>query len=71
VPIPKLRNVIVYIVKAVKLLTVALHGISEMVIINRRGYCRHCTYLVWGEWVLDVNWSNNSTRLKLFVVVQI
>ena len=66
-----LRNVIVYPVKAVKLWIVALHGISEMIVMNRRGCCLHYTYLVWGEWVLDVNWSNNSIQLKLFVVVQV
>jgi len=41
----KLRN-IVYLVIAVKLLIVALHGISEIIMMNRRGYCPHCTYLV-------------------------
>jgi len=40
-----------------------LHEISEMIIMNRRGYCLHCTYLVWSESVLDINWSNNSTQL--------
>jgi len=54
----KLRNVIVYLVIAVKLLIVALHEISEMIIINRWGYCLHSTYLVWGKLILDVNWSN-------------
>jgi len=38
---------------------------------NKRGYCPYCTYLVWGKCVLDINWSNNSIQLKLFVVVQI
>jgi len=47
--------VIVYLVKVVKLLIVALHEISNMIMMNRRGYCLHCTYLVWGESVLDVN----------------
>jgi len=42
----KLRNVIVYLIKAVKLLSVALQGISEMIMMNRRGFCLHCTYLV-------------------------
>jgi len=42
-----------------------------MIMMDRRGYCLHCTYLVWGKSVLDVNWSNNSTQLQLFVVVQI
>jgi len=45
-PTKKLRNVIVHHVKTVKLLIVALHGISEMIMMNRRGYCLHCTYLV-------------------------
>jgi len=53
------------------LLIVALHGISEMIMMNKRGYCLHCTYLVRGESVLHVNWSKNSTQLKRFVVVQI
>jgi len=61
-------NVIIYLVKAVKLFIVALHGISEMVMMNRWGCCLHCTYFLWGESVLDVNWSNNSTQLKQFVV---
>jgi len=39
------------------LLIAALHGISEMIMMNRQGYCLYCTYLVWGESVLDVNWS--------------
>jgi len=52
-----------YLVKAVKLLIVALRDISEMITMNRRGYNLHCTYLVWSEPVLDVNWSNNSTQL--------
>jgi len=48
-----------------------LHGISEMIMMNRWGYCLHCTYLVWGKSIVDVKWSNHSTQLKLFVVVQI
>jgi len=28
------------------LIIVALHGISEMIMMSRRGYCLHCTYLV-------------------------
>jgi len=58
-----MRNVVVYLVIAVKLLIVALHGISVMIMMNRWGYCLRCTCLVWGKSVLDVNWSNNSTRL--------
>jgi len=42
----KLRNVMVYLVKAVKLLIVALHGISEMIVMNRGGYCLYCMYLL-------------------------
>jgi len=42
-----------------------------MIMMNRRGYCPHSAYLVWGESVLDVNWSNNSVHLKVFVVAQI
>jgi len=45
-----------------------LHGISEMIMMNKRSYCRHCTYLVWDESDLDVKWSNNySTQQKLFI----
>jgi len=39
------------------LLIAALHGISEMAMINRQGSCLYCTYLVWGASVWDVNWS--------------
>ena len=67
----KLCSVIAYLVKAVKLLIVALHGISKTIMMNKRGYCLHNTYLLWGELVFDVNWSNNSIQLKLFVVVWI
>ena len=37
----KLQKSVFYLVKAVKLLIV-----SEMIIMNRGGYCLHCTYLV-------------------------
>jgi len=33
-------------VRAVKFMIVVLHGISEMIIINRRVDCLHCTYVV-------------------------
>jgi len=56
---------------AVKLQIIVLHGITEMIMMNRRGYCLYFTYLVRGESVLDVNWSNNSIQLNPFVVVQI
>jgi len=25
--------------------------VSEVIIMNRRGYCLHCTYLVWFEFI--------------------
>jgi len=48
------------------LLIVALHGISEMIMTNRQGYCLYCTYLVWGESVWDVSWSNKATLIEAF-----
>jgi len=49
-------------------LIVALHRISEMIMMNRRSYCLYCTYLVWGESVKDVNWSwrNKATLTEAF-----
>jgi len=40
-----------------------LHGISDMIMMSRQGYCLHSTYLVCSKSVLDVglNWSNDST----------
>jgi len=40
-----------------------LHGISEMIVMNRQGYWLYCTYFVWHKSVLDVNWSNKSIQL--------
>jgi len=36
----------VCLINALKLLIVALHGISEMIMMNRRDYCLYYTYLV-------------------------
>jgi len=46
-PWKNLRNVIVYLVSVVKLLIVVLHGISEMIMMNRQGCCLHCAYQFW------------------------
>jgi len=54
-----LRNLTVYLTNALKLLIVALRGISEMVMMNRRGYCLwYCTYLEWTNRFF--NWSNEA-----------
>jgi len=66
----KLRNVIVYLVQDVKLLIVALHGISEIVT-NRRGYCLHCTYLVWGKSVFDAIIQLEATIQNLDATIQL
>jgi len=35
--------------KCGQIIFVVLHGISEMLMMNRRSYYLHRTYLVWGD----------------------
>jgi len=48
-----LRKIIPYLINGVKLI-VAFNGILEMIMLNKRGCCLHCTCLMWRVSVSDV-----------------